>query len=383
MKKVWIGVLLVLSSLAVECAMANKLSEVEKNKMVWEYAGSLPAQKGFEKNFGVAGLLQGVIGDYIIVGGGANFPTALENGGSKVTHKDLYLLKEVEGQLKTLNQIQLEYPIGYGASVDVKEEKAIYYLGGSPVKEHQRDILKVTLDGEKIKTKVVAKMPLAFQNGVAQYRDGKIYYGVGKFENEEEKVSNSNKFFVFDIKTKEIEELKKFTGDARQQTVGQILGDKFYVFSGGSNVSYIDGYAYDFKTNTWEKAADVVVDGEKILLLGGNSVKIADNKMLVIGGFNYQLWNDANYYLSTLKDKEKDDYRAKYFGAEPDSYNWNRKVLVYNSTKNTWTKVGEVSFNAPCGEALVKVKNSIYSINGEIKPGVRTDRMFKGIVISK
>lgn len=383
MKKKLIGAVIILSSFMVGCSSVKSLSTVEKNEIVWNYAGSLPAQKGFEKNVGVAGLLQGTIGKYIVVGGGANFPTPLEKGGKKVTHKDLYLLKDVEGELKTLDQLQLSQEIGYGASVDVKEENSIYYFGGSPEKEHERDILKVTLEGEKIKVDLVGKMPMAFQNGVAQYRDGKIYYGVGKFANKEGKLANGNKFFVFDIKTKEIKELKSFPGEARQQTVGQILGDKFYVFSGGSNVSYVDGYAYDFNSNTWSKVADVIVDDEKIMLLGANSIKIADDKMLVIGGFNYNLWNEAGYYLSTLKGKKLKEYRASYFGAEPDWYGWNRKVLVYNSTTNSWKKIGEVPFNAPCGEALVKVGENVYSINGEIKPGVRTERMFKGTVISK
>ncbi len=383
MRKKLIGTMFIVGSLLASTSFANTLSKVEENKLVWSYAGSLPAQKGFEKNVGVAGLLQGTIGNYIIVGGGANFPTPLEKGGKKVTHKDLYLLKDIDGELKTLNQIQLGYPIGYGPSVDVKEENAIYYLGGSPDKAHEKDILKVTLDGENIKTEVVGQMNLAFQNGVAQYRDGKIYFGVGKFENEEGKLKNGNKFFAYDIKNNKVEELATFPGEARQQTVGQILNDKFYVFSGGSNVSYVDGYAYDFKTNTWEKVADVIVDGEKTMLLGANSVKIADDKMLVIGGFNYKLWNDANLYLSTLKDEALKEYKENYFGAEPDWYGWNKKILVFNAKTDKWTKIGEIPFNAPCGEALVKVGENIYSINGEIKPGVRTERMFKGTVISK
>ena len=154
---------------------ASKTLSIENKRLVWDYAGSLPAQKGFDKNIGTAGLLQGVIGDYIVVGGGANFPEALEKGGKKVTHKDLYLLKDVNGKLETIEQIQLDYPIGYGASVSVKEENAIYYLGGSPDSEHMRDVLKVTLKNGKLKTEIYAKLPLGFENGVAQYKDGKIY----------------------------------------------------------------------------------------------------------------------------------------------------------------------------------------------------------------
>ena len=361
----------------------QKTLSIENNRLVWDYAGSLPAQKGFDKNIGTAGLLQGIIGDYIVVGGGANFPEALEKGGKKVTHKDLYLLKDVNGKLKTIEQIQLDYPIAYGASVSVKEENAIYYLGGSPDSEHMRDVLKVTLKNGKLKTEIYAKLPLGFENGVAQYKDGKIYYGVGKIENSEGKNVNSNKFYVFDLKTKETKELAEFPGEARQQTVGQILNNKFYVFSGGSNISYVDGYAYDFKTNTWKKVADVVVDNEKILLLGANSIKIANDKMLVIGGFNYDLWNEANDKLSNLKDEKLKDYKANYFGAEPQSYKWNRKILIFDATKNSWKTIGEVPFDAPCGAALLLMNNNIYSINGEIKPGVRTERMYKAYIISK
>ena len=361
----------------------QKTLSIEKNRLVWDYAGSLPAQKEFDKNIGTAGLLQGVIENYIIVGGGANFPEPLEKGGKKVTHKDLYLLKDINGKLKTIDQIQLDYPIGYGVSVNVEEENAIYYLGGSPDSEHMRDVLKITLKNEKLKTEIYAKLPLGFENGVAQYKDGKIYYGVGKIENSEGKNVNSNKFYVFDLKTKETKELEPFPGEARQQTVGQILNNKFYVFSGGSNVSYIDGYTYNFKTNTWNKVADVIVDNEKILLLGANSIKIDNDKMLVIGGFNYDLWNEANDKLSNLKDDELKNYKTAYFGAEPSWYNWNKKILIFDATRNSWKSIGEVPFDAPCGAALLIMNRSIYSINGEIKPGVRTERMYKAYIISK
>lgn len=382
MNKRNLAVLLVLSLFIMGNTFSETLSKVETNKLLWEYVGSLPAQKGYEKNVGLAGLLQGTIGEYIIVGGGANFPEALEKGGKKITHKDIYLLKEINGKLETLEQIQLDYPIGYGLSVSVKEENAIFYLGGSPEKEHSRDILKITLEKGKLKTKIVGKLPQSVENGVAQYKDGKIYYGVGKLENTEGKNVNSNKFFSYDIKTNQVKELADFPGEPRQQTIGQILNNKFYVFSGGSNVSYIDGYAYDFKTNTWEKAADVIVDKKETLLLGANSIKISEDKMLVLGGFNYKLWNDANHYLSSLKDEALQEYKKEYFGAEPSWYGWNRKILIYNASNNTWKALGEVPFDASCGAALLKLKDNIYSINGEIKPGVRTERMFKGTVVS-
>lgn len=371
-----------LLSLSLVATGTTKFTVKDNQKILWEVAGKLPAQKGYTENVGTAGLLHGVIGDYVVVGGGANFPNEhLKNGGTKVTHKDLYLLKEVNGEMQTVEQIQLAYEFGYGASVSTGD--AIYYLGGSPDAAHASDVLKVTVENNKLKTEIVGKLPVTFENGVAKEKDGKIYFGVGKIGTPGEKATNSNRFFVYDIATAKTEELASFPGEGRSQTIGQILNGKFHVFSGGSSVSYVDGYAYDFKTNTWSKLADVVINGEKTLLLGANSVAISEDEMLVIGGFNYTLWNDANHFLSTLKDEELAKYKLDYFGKEPFRYNWNNKVLVYNASKNEWKAIGEIPFDAPCGEALVTVNDKIYSINGEIKPGVRTARIFKGTVVNK
>lgn len=366
MKKL-LGILFLLCSVV---AMAG-------NRMTWEYVGSLPAQKGYEKNIGAAGLLQGQIGNYLVVGGGANFPEKpLTEGGKKVTHKDVYLLEEVGNELKVIDQMQWEYPFGYGASVTVGD--SIYYLGGSADLANSKNILKVSIQDKKLHIEKVGELAKGFENGVAAYQNGKIYYGVGKFENGEGKLANSNAFYVYDIATRENKELAAFPGEARQQTVGQILNGKFYVFSGGSSVSYVDGYAYDFHKNTWEKVADVLVDGKKISLLGANSVKLSDSEMLVIGGFNYDLWNEANEKLSSLKEEALEEYKAQYFGKEPFRYGWNNKVLVFNAKTNAWKSIGELPFDAPCGEALLKKGKFVYSINGEIKPGVRTPRIFRG-----
>ena len=63
-------------------------------KITWEHSGELEAQKGFDKNIGTAGVLSGSYKDYVIVGGGANFPyETVLNGGVKKHYSDIYVLK--------------------------------------------------------------------------------------------------------------------------------------------------------------------------------------------------------------------------------------------------------------------------------------------------
>ncbi|MGL5662983.1 MAG: cyclically-permuted mutarotase family protein, partial [Cetobacterium sp.] len=179
--------------------------------------------------------------------------------------------------------------------------------------------------------------------------------------------------------------LKMFPGTERSQSVGQVLNngseDLLYVFGGGTGVAFTDGYAYSFTKDTWVKVKDVELKNKGISLLGASSVKLNNNEMLVIGGFNKEIWDDANLKLGSLKGKELEKYRHDYFTKDPQDFNWNKDMLVYNATNNTWKSIGQVPFMAPCGEGLVKIGDTIYSINGEIKPGVRSERIYQGTII--
>ena len=140
---------------------------------------------------------------------------------------------------------------------------------------------------------------------------------------------------------------------------------------------------YDFDKNEWTEVASVELNGKGISLLGANSVKLNDKEMLVIGGFNKEVYDNAVANLGSLKGEALANFRAGYFGADPAEFNWNREVLVYNAEANTWKSLGQIPFDAPCGEGLAVIGNKIFSINGEVKPGVRTPRMYTGTLLAK
>ena len=355
---------------------ANVLDSKVDKKIVWEMGGHLPAQTGMEKNIGTAGVLYGSLGSkYIVVGGGANFPEeSVLNGGAKKTYSDIYMLEDKNGVLEVVEHINWENELGYGASITT--ENGIYYIGGSSNSEADDDILFITLKDNKLNVEKIGDLPFTLQNGVAVYKDNKLYVITGK-----QAGKGSNKVYEYDLAAKE---LAPVPGEAsRTQAVAQLLNGNIYVFSGGDAIAYTDGYKYDFANNTWEKVADVALNGEGISLLGAVSVKLNETEMLVIGGFNKAVYDDAVYNLGNLKDAALADFRAKYFGADPYEFNWNSNILIYNCESNTWKTIGEVPFDAPCGEGLILIGNKIYSINGEIKPGIRTDKMYVGTIMAK
>ncbi|WP_300368631.1 cyclically-permuted mutarotase family protein [Brachyspira sp.] len=353
-------------------------SKVEK-KIVWEMGGHLPAQTGMEKNIGTAGLLYGSLQDkYIVVGGGANFPEeSVLNGGAKKTYSDVYMLEDKNGVLEVVEHINLDNEIGYGASITTTN--GIYYIGGSSNPEADDDILFITLKDGKLNVEKIGDLPFTLQNGAAVYKDNKLYILTGK-----QSGKGSDKVYEYDLATKEAKELAPVPNQAsRTQPVAQILNGNIYIFSGGDATAYTDGYKYDFANNTWEQVADVTLNGEGISLLGAASVKLNETEMLVIGGFNKAVYDNAVYNLGNLQGAELANFRVEYFGADPYEFNWNNNILIYNCESNTWRTMGEVPFDAPCGEGLILIGNKIYSINGEIKPGVRTDKMYVGTILAK
>ena len=358
---------------------SNVLDSKVDKKILWEMGGHLPAQTGMDKNIGTAGLLHGVLeGKYIVVGGGANFPyePVLYNGARK-TYSDIYLLEDKNGSLEVIEHINWENEIGYGSSITTKD--GVYYLGGSPNPEAADDILFITLQNGKLNIEKIGDLPFTLQNGLAVERNGKLYIAGGAKGN-----GNSSGLYEYDLTSKEIKELSPIPQEAvRQQLVGQILNGNLYVFSGVGNVAYTDGYKYDFDNDTWTNVSDVSLNGKALTVAGGNSVKLNEKEMLVMGGVNKEIFDDAVAKLGTLQGRELANFRDYYFRADPYEFRFNSDILIYNADSDTWRTIGESPFDPNAGAALLLIGNKIYSINGEIKAGVRTDKMFVGTIFAK
>ena len=346
------------------------------SKILWEFAGDLAPQEGMETNKGTAGMLSGVSNGYIVVGGGANFPEdgpAL--GGTKKSYPDIYVLKQEDGQLVEVNHTTMDHEIAYGVSITTDD--GIYYVGGSTAEGKGNQVLLVKADDAgEITVDTVGELPFTFSDGFAALKEDVLYVGAGKMDGEA-----TNRVIALDLKTKKTTDLAAIPNEAtRTQCVSQLLGDSIYVFSGGDQVAYTDGYRYSIEENKWEQVSDVQIENEKISLLGANSVKLNDHSMLVVGGFNKEVYDNAVAQMAELKDEALNQFKLNYFGADPSELQWNRKVLVYDADADIWTSIGEVPFDAPCGEALVLDGDRIYSINVEIKPGTRTKHMYSGIL---
>lgn len=333
-------------------------------KLQWEKIGVVAPQEGYEKNIGTAGLLKGVIDNKLIFGGGANFPGGLPvDGGTKVTHRDIYLYDIKENEHILLDQIQHDYPLAYGPSAVYKDK--LYYIANKD--ESSSDILELSIENNKLNIKVISTLPLTVENTIAEVYKNKLYFGIGSINGK-----NTNELYSLDLESKTFEVETEFPGKLRSQALSYIYNDSLIVYGGGAAETYSDGYKYNFKEKTWTKLADIIINNYEYSLLGADWCNLNEEELLVIGGFDKEVWKDAVFNLSTLTGEEHAKYRDAYFRRPVEEFKWNKHELIYNLKDNTWTRLNEINFEAPCGHALLSTDTHIYSIMGEIKPAVRS-----------
>ena len=333
-------------------------------KLQWKKIGVVAPQESYEKNIGTAGLLKGVIDNKLIFGGGANFHGGLPvDGGTKVTHKDIFLYEIKDNKHVLLDQVQHDYPLAYGPSANYKDK--LYYIANKD--ESSSDILELTIKNNKLNINVIGTLPLTVENTIAEVYNNKLYFGIGSINGK-----NTNELYSYTLETETFEVETEFPGELRSQALSYVYNDSLIIYGGGAAVTYNDGYKYNFEEKTWTKLADVIIDSYEYSLLGADWCKLTEDELLVIGGFDKDVWKDAVFNLSSLTGEEHAKYRDAYFRRPVEDFKWNKHELVYNLKNNLWSKLDEINFEAPCGHALLSTDTHIYSIMGEIKPAVRS-----------
>ncbi|MGX7112863.1 cyclically-permuted mutarotase family protein [Gemella cuniculi] len=313
---------------------------------------------------GTAGLLKGVISNNIIIGGGANFPDGLPvDGGIKVNHKDIFLYQEKEDSLVLIDQIQFNYPLAYGATAQA--DNKLYYI--TTKNENSSEILEITIPNNKLSISIVATLPFTVENIIAEISNNILYFGVGTING-----NNTNELYSYNLNNKKFDVIGEFPGKLRSQALSHINNNSLIIYGGGAEVTYNDGYEFNLETESWKQLADAIIDQEELSLLGADWTTLNKDELLVVGGFNKDVWKEATFNLTALTGEEKEKYRDSYFRRSIDEFNWNKKELVYNLKENSWRTIGDINFDAACGHTLLSTNKYIYSVMGEIKPAVRS-----------
>ena len=339
--------------------------------IAWEQATKVPDTVGF------AGAYAGVSNGHLIVAGGANFPEGTRpwSGGTKQWNDKVFVLAKKEGQWREVGR--LPRPMGYGISLRWQDHVII--LGGADQSTHYQDAYLLRYEDGRVINDRLPDLPAPTANACGAVLDGVIYVAGGLPHPTGTTAAHS--FWSLDLKLPRTERkwevLEGWPGPSRMLSVAGVIGDAFYLMSGvalhlpeGDSLArrtYLnDAYRY-MPGSGWQRIADLphaiaaapspgyTTDMDKLLVFGGDDGSLADR-----GG--------------ALKDRHP---------------GFRKDILSYDAGSDSWGVVGEVltdsqpdpennpnaSTWAPVTTPLVVWNGQVVLPMGEVRPGVRTNRI--------
>lgn len=217
--------------------------------------------------------------------------------------------------------------------------------------------------------RMLPSMPAPVDNGAATRCGNRIYVTGG---NQPEKARN---LFALRMagQTPVWEKLADYPAQQRVQPV-LLAGDSLlYLFGGFESVRpdscalANDVLRYDIRKNVWTHETELPDDevGMPRCLVGAAGT-VHGGCLLLTGGVNYQIFKEA------MEGRAPEDYMKK----DPEWYRFNRELLSYQPDKKVWKITEGPEQMARAGGVLLEKDGALYMVCGEIKPGVRSSKVF-------
>lgn len=226
-------------------------------------------------------------------------------------------------------------------------------------------------------------LPIGLKNGVAVKIDNQIIAGLG---------TAGSAMYALDLENLSDgwQAIAAFSGPAPGQPAFGTSNGKLYVFSGSGKqadtdvapIIFEDVHAYDPSTDSWQK-----IDAKTpVGFLGASGLSLSDGRIAIVGGYNKELFDKYLHEVLTTDnaaEPEKwDKIVADYMGMEPADYLWNKKLWAFDPATAGWTDIGKNPYDPNTGSGIAVLGDDAFMvINGEIKPGLRTDQV-KSIAIN-
>lgn len=391
MKKILLIVLSLLAFLSLGAKPEIVFSQIE-----WTEAQELCPLPGQNNQLGLAQPFAGLSGGSLIVAGGANFPyKSVVEGGKKKYHNAIYRLPMRDDTKEEWTCIGY-LPEGRAYGVSLSYNDGVLCIGGCNEDQASEEVFIMKWEDEKIVIEAYPSLPVGICNMTGDIIDDVVYVVGGKLDG-----FATNRFFSLDLSDANANwiELQPMPGSPRIQPImiAQNAAEekRLYLFSGSSYSEdgepqiMSDGLSYNPLTTTWSEIATVQPEGyDAFSLHGASAIATGTHHIMFVGGVNKNIFHAAwvmERDLALAKEENNteelvrlEQQRLDYLKMPSADYNFNKEVLVYHTITDTWFVLSEYPFPAPAGAAMVKVDDGWYIINGEIKPGIRSPKVYFG-----
>lgn len=370
-----------------------------KNETVWtvqQMQGAPAEEPGIE--LGVSACYAGVHNGMLMMAGGCNFPEIpASEGGKKRFYRGIYVSDASVDSVLVWKKIG-ELPVEAAYGVSVSTPQGIICVGGTNQNGALSSVISISLDkkGTAAVVDSLPSLPCTIDNMGGTVLNRCLYIAGGNVNG-----IPSNTLYCLDLDNPDAgwKQMMDFPGAPRTQPVcvAQCKGKDNLLFlwggfagagEGRSATLSVDGYCYHPIAKTWMPVATPMgADSVAISLGGGVGIACGDSLILCAGGVN------KNIFLAALKREEimkqalalgnrkmVDSLKLaakEYMSMPPKAYQFNDRILLYDTSKDKWTEAISLEGTARAGAALAGENGVFFHIGGELKPGIRTPDIVK------
>jgi cyclically-permuted mutarotase family protein len=362
----------------------------------WKKIASVPDAGDAKTSLGLAGAINGVNNDVLIVAGGSNFPGKLPwEGGMKVYYDNIFVLEKKGNEYCWNKNVKSVLPESIAYCGNTSIQLGIVCVGGENENGISKKcfLLKWNAKENEVLLEPLPDLPLALTNVAVANMDDVIYAVAG---NKQENSSSS--FFSLDLKDRNLHwkslpdvpiALANATSIAQNGPSGKeifVIGGRSKTMSGISEL-HNTTFAFNPKNNEWKKCADIS-DGKNITdLSAASGVSLGQNTILITGFDNGKTFHQIETLISKISEAQTPDEKGKLTKEKNNlsihHKGFDKSLLLCNTNSDAWTKTGELPLPAHVTTTDVKWGNEIIISKGEIKPGVRTPDVWVAEVVKE
>jgi sialate O-acetylesterase len=298
----------------------------------------------------------GVVGDALVVAGGANFPDkSLLEGGAKRVYADIWA--HTDGEWAHVGV--LPDSTAYGATFAV--DGALVLAGGNVCGVTTDKVYELTLQDGAAVLRALPPLPEPMEQCGWTRDDDRLYLvgGVG-----------TTAVYACTIGEYVWTRLADLP-EPLVQPVAFASGGSLYVW-GGFNPETLEVsdkglvISSEVEKSLWREAPSIPDGGT---FVGATGATLPDGRLAVVGGVNRAIFARALH--NTPED------RIPYLSKEPAEYQFRQAVYIFDPASGAWILLGVDPACALAGPGVaVRPAGGLYVAGGELKPGVRSPRIF-------
>lgn len=366
----------------------------------WAQWPELPPPPGHQTQAGLAGAYSGMIGPYLIVGGGANFPTLPPwDGGQKTWWNDLYVIHtdSLDAGWRIFPGA-LPGPRAYGLTISLPE--GLLCIGGCDSEKAYADVFLMRFTGGAFEFDPWPSLPVPLSNMAGALVDNKIFLAGGQESMAVPKATSH--FLMLDLNDPESgwAELESWPGKPRGFAVAASQSDGFencfYLFSGRNYGPDIpldllrDGYEYNPRLKSWRRLDQP--DGPEFPVMAGSAASSGANHIIFFGGVDsdlplteYKLGQRLLHYQENNGSGQYTDsilaIQARMRQIRVEHPGFSRQIRFYHTITNTLVTHSISPYPVPVTTNVVKKGRQLIITSGELRPGIRTPAIIAADIV--